>query len=110
MQRTKKKLYDENTSKKLMAYIDKCVEMCWNMVNQDPPVLLDHNPPKSGDEFDRDAYKFHTKSGSKVDFLVLPAMFIERRGFLLLQGVAQPKQEGIALRISSSLSTRSYKI
>ena len=110
MQKTKRKFYDDKTSRKLTPYIDKCVELCWYMVNQDPSVFLDNKYPKPGDEFDRDAYRYHTKSGSKVDYLVLPAMYMGNEGYLLLQGVAQPKQEGIALRIASSNSTRSYDI
>lgn len=76
------------------------------MVNQDPAIFLDDKPPKSGDEFDRDIYRFHTKSGSKIDFLVWPALYLANGEYLLLQGVAQAKQEGVAFRIASSRSVR----
>ncbi|XP_053399549.1 uncharacterized protein LOC128557050 isoform X1 [Mercenaria mercenaria] len=39
MQKTKKIYYEDKTAKKLMSYIDKCVELSWFMVNQDPPCV-----------------------------------------------------------------------
>lgn len=106
MQKTQKKYYEDKMVKKLTSYIDKCVELCWYMVNQDPVIYLDDHPPKSGDEFDRDVYRFHTKSGSKVDYLVWPALYFAKGNYMLEQGVAQSKQEGVALRIASSRSLR----
>lgn len=107
MQKTKKQCYAEKTAKRLEAYIDRCIELCWYMVTQDPAVVLDDKLPKAGDEFDRDVYRFHTKSGSKIEYVVWPALYLGKGGYLLLQGVAQPKQEGVALRIASSNSARS---
>ncbi|KAL4230768.1 hypothetical protein ACF0H5_011143 [Mactra antiquata] len=103
MQKSKKPMYEQKVAKKLMLYIDKCVELCWYMVNQNPVVTLDDVQFNSGDDFDRDAYRFYGKAGSKIDYLVWPALFINNRdGYMIYQGVAQAKQEGVALRIASS--------
>lgn len=93
--------------KKLDFYIDKCVELCWLMINQSPALCLDDSKVTTGDTFDRDAFRFYTKTGTKLDYIVWPPLYLSSSsGFLLVQGVAQPIQEGPGIRIASSYSLK----
>ncbi|XP_052808187.1 uncharacterized protein LOC128237042 isoform X2 [Mya arenaria] len=108
IQRSRKEYGKDKTMKKLTSYMDRCSELCWYMVNQNPPVCLDETVRQSGDEFERESYRFYSHSGSKLDYIIWPALYLaSQEGFLLVRGVAQPKQEGVALRIASSMSTTS---
>jgi hypothetical protein len=69
-----------------LPYIENCVKMCYFAVVQDPPMYLDFEPV---DVFDRLAFKEFTKSGTKVDYLVWPALYLYKDGPLLSKGVVQ---------------------
>ncbi|WAR09198.1 hypothetical protein MAR_019156 [Mya arenaria] len=108
IQRSKKEYGKDKTMKKLTPYMDRCSELCWYMVNQNPPVCLDETVRQSGDEFERESYRFYSHSGTTLDYIIWPALYLaSQEGFLLVRGVAQPKQEGVALRIASSMSSTS---
>jgi hypothetical protein len=42
------------------------------------------------DTFDRQVYKEYTQMGTKVKFLVWPALFLHKGGALISKGVLQP--------------------
>ena len=71
------------------VYINRCVELCWIMCIQSPPVFLDVD--RRYTEFDKDCLKSYTKSGEQVRYLVWPPLYIEKGGGLLMKGVAQGK-------------------
>ncbi|XP_052811945.1 trichohyalin-like isoform X2 [Mya arenaria] len=66
-----------------------CVELCWLMSVQDPPVVFD--TPKTGGKFDSDRYRTYTKTGNQLDYVVWPPMLLHAGGPLLAKGVAQGK-------------------
>ncbi|KAL3879315.1 hypothetical protein ACJMK2_031616 [Sinanodonta woodiana] len=71
-------------------YIDACVELCWLMVIQDPPVVIE-TPASKDSAFDTNTYRAYTTTGSKIDFVVWPALRLHQGGALLTKGVAQGK-------------------
>ncbi|XP_052280087.1 uncharacterized protein LOC127877844 isoform X1 [Dreissena polymorpha] len=101
---------DIKTFKKLSPFMDRCTELSWFMINQTPPICLDETIRQPGDDFDRDAYRFYKHHGTKLDYIVWPALYMaSKEGYIFVQGIAQAKQEGVALRIASSLSQSSSK-
>jgi ferredoxin len=56
------------------SYIENCLKVCYFAAVQDPPMFLDFEPGE--DTFDRQVYKEYTQMGTKVNFLVWPALFL----------------------------------
>ena len=79
---------DEKT---VSAYVHECFQICWLMSIQDPPVVLG-SQPQSGSRFDTSLYKAYTSSGTTLEFLVWPAMFLYEGGNILSKGVAQGRK------------------
>ncbi|XP_060569843.1 uncharacterized protein LOC132728252 isoform X2 [Ruditapes philippinarum] len=77
-------------SKALGSYTTRCIELCWLMHVQTPPVVID-TCAKSGSNFDTSRYKQYTKAGKKIDFIVWPVLLLEEGGAVLCKGVAQGK-------------------
>ncbi|XP_060565754.1 uncharacterized protein LOC132724779 [Ruditapes philippinarum] len=75
---------------KLRSYTTRCIELCWLMHVQTPPVLID-TIAKPGSKFDTNKYKQYTKAGKKIDFIVWPVLLLEEGGAVLCKGVAQGK-------------------
>uniref|UniRef100_A0A194AN19 Mitochondria-eating protein C-terminal domain-containing protein n=1 Tax=Pinctada fucata TaxID=50426 RepID=A0A194AN19_PINFU len=71
-------------------YTRKCLELCWYMSIQDPPIFMDFSA-KSGANYDATNWREYTKKGTEVDFMVWPALFLHKDGPLLSKGVLQPK-------------------
>lgn len=98
------------------SFIDSCIKFCYLAAVQDPPMYLSFETRK---DFDRQVFKEYTASGSKVKFLVWPALFLHRSGPLLSKGVVQPMEnphivepEGKPLDVQSidfSLKTKEHK-
>ncbi|KAL3878217.1 hypothetical protein ACJMK2_030585 [Sinanodonta woodiana] len=78
--------------KEVTMYLFECFQICWMMAIQDPPLVMGMET-KHTDHFDTDLYKHFTTSGSKVDFVVLPPLFLQEGGPLLERGVAQSRKE-----------------
>ncbi|KAH3830594.1 uncharacterized protein LOC127877437 isoform X1 [Dreissena polymorpha] len=70
-----------------LPYIKKCVELCWMMCVQDPPAVLDWSAQEGA--FNVDLYRAYTKSGSQLEFVVWPIIYLHEGGPVLLKGVAQ---------------------
>ena len=70
------------------SYIENCLKVCYFAAVQDPPMFLDFKPGE--DTFDRQVYKEYTQMGTKVKFLVWPALFLHEGGALISKGVLQP--------------------
>ncbi|KAK3100045.1 hypothetical protein FSP39_013878 [Pinctada imbricata] len=75
---------------RLSPFVNKCVELCWYMSIQEKPVMLVFDAEK-GRSFRTDLYRLYTKSGTKCDFLVWPAMLLHDKGPILQKGVIQPE-------------------
>lgn len=73
-----------------MPYIENCVELCWFIVLQTPPMHIDMTDC-TGD-VDRD--KFNLCDGctrTKVDYLLWPALYREKDGNIVAKGIVQTK-------------------
>ena len=70
------------------SYIEKCLKVCYFAAVQDPPMFIDFEPGE--DTFDRQVYKEYTQMGTKVNFLVWPALFLHEGGALISKGDLQP--------------------
>lgn len=67
--------------------INKCVQYCWLMCIQDPPMcLVDFG---RGLDFNNNEMRSFTKSGKFVDFVVWPALYLHENGPLLSKAVVQ---------------------
>ncbi|XP_052078659.1 golgin subfamily A member 4-like isoform X2 [Mytilus californianus] len=74
--------------KDVKTFIKKTLSLCWLMTIQDPPVIL--NTELSG-KFNTDLFRHYTKSGSNVDYVVWPVVFLHEGGPIICKGVAQGK-------------------
>ncbi|KAK3100067.1 hypothetical protein FSP39_014227 [Pinctada imbricata] len=74
------------------SYFKKCVTLCWMMRVQEPPVVLSFDCEK-GKTVNADLYRHYTRTGTKIDFMVWPAMILYEGGPLLSKGVFQPLLE-----------------
>ncbi|KAH3838974.1 hypothetical protein DPMN_112392 [Dreissena polymorpha] len=72
-------------------YWHKCLEICWLMAIQDPPVSMETNAERHGEVFDYGRYRHYTKPGKYIDFIVWPALNVTTEGSILYKGVAQGK-------------------
>lgn len=69
-------------------FAEKCVEMCWYMAIQTPPMALmfdmRHMHP-----FDEKYYKKYMTSGDRFDFLVWPCTLLHKDGPIVAKGIAE---------------------
>ena len=78
---------------KTIAFAKKCVELCWLMAVQDPPLVFGPFPHQR-DKFNADLYREYTRSGTMVDFTVWPVLHLYENGPVLSKGVVEPIKEG----------------
>ena len=69
-------------------YIEKCVELCWMMRVQDPPIYMEANYATNS-PFDSSRMRSFTKAGQFIHFVVWPTFFLHKDGPLLAKGVVQ---------------------
>ena len=69
-------------------YIKSCVEVCWFMAAQDPPVVFG-TEWKEGEKFHPKVFKPYTRTGDLISFVVWPPLYLQEGGPLLSKGVAQ---------------------
>lgn len=53
-----------------------------------PKVYMDVDT-KRGDKFDNIRYKVHKQKGTRIDYVILPAVFVCRGGEVLIPGLAE---------------------
>ena len=70
----------------------QCVYLTWLMAVQDPPVEIEP-VPEAGTHFDQNVYRQYTKTGTKIAFVVWPALRLCKDGALLCKGVAEPEKQ-----------------
>ncbi|CAG2221530.1 unnamed protein product [Mytilus edulis] len=66
----------------IVKYIKKCSELCWMMQISDPPLYLNFDV-NSGENLNKNDYNVFTKSGSKIDYLVWPVLYLHKTGPML---------------------------
>ncbi|XP_071127873.1 uncharacterized protein [Mytilus edulis] len=71
-------------------YIENCVKICYFAAVQNPPMVIDFEP---GQMFDKQSYREYTRSGTVVEYLVWPVLYLHKGGPILSKGVVQPKEE-----------------
>lgn len=72
------------------VFFEKCIKLCWMMIMQDPPMILQEGP-KPGSTYDRNIFREYTSSGTKVEFTIWPALMLNEGGPLLVKGVVSVK-------------------
>ncbi|KAK3099714.1 hypothetical protein FSP39_008474, partial [Pinctada imbricata] len=69
-------------------YGNKCVELTWFMVIQDPPMKL--VCPKHGEKFKKTEFAYHGRTGKIVELCVWPALYLHEGGPLVNKGHVLP--------------------
>ncbi|XP_056013045.1 uncharacterized protein LOC125682420 isoform X3 [Ostrea edulis] len=75
------------------VFIDECIDVCWFMVIQNPPLAFYYHDGGEGQEFDKKRFQFYSQSGTKLKYVVWPALLLHKDGNLLRKGIAQPVEE-----------------
>ncbi|XP_053382818.1 putative leucine-rich repeat-containing protein DDB_G0290503 isoform X2 [Mercenaria mercenaria] len=71
------------------SFTTECLEVCWYMVIQDPPIVFAPEPGKGSNLNTDDLLKPYARSGTHVDYVVWPALLLHEGGPVLAKGVAQ---------------------
>ncbi|XP_053400224.1 uncharacterized protein LOC123557878 [Mercenaria mercenaria] len=83
--------WDPECLEELKPFILKCLNLGWMMVVQSPPMVL--ATCEADGKLDKNKFKEYTKSGDVVDFLVWPALLLEKDGSVVVKGVAEAKRK-----------------
>ncbi|XP_062613486.1 uncharacterized protein LOC134275231 isoform X1 [Saccostrea cucullata] len=86
-------LPDEKTrqDERVVTYVSKCVELCWYMCMQDPPMELVF--PQKGDTMDKNLFSHHGRKGKVVDICVWAALLLHREGPVVCKGYVLPEEK-----------------
>jgi hypothetical protein len=71
--------------------VQRCTELCWSMVIKEPPMVLVHDQME-GQPIDFNLFSVYTKRGSVVEFVIWPALILNKNGPILSKGVVQGKE------------------
>uniref|UniRef100_A0A8W8KRG9 Mitochondria-eating protein n=1 Tax=Magallana gigas TaxID=29159 RepID=A0A8W8KRG9_MAGGI len=75
---------------KTTHFAERCVELCWFMHITQPPIHLSACIPEKR-KMNNDIFKAYMKSGTVIDYIVWPVMYLHENGPLLTKGIAQPE-------------------
>ncbi|XP_052719812.1 uncharacterized protein LOC128191667 [Crassostrea angulata] len=75
---------------RVLTYVRKCVELCWYMCIQDPPVVI--VSPKQGQLVDKALFSFHGRFGKIVALCVWPALLLHENGPVMCKGYVLPEE------------------
>ncbi|XP_052719813.1 uncharacterized protein LOC128191669 [Crassostrea angulata] len=75
---------------RLLTYVRKCVELCWYMCMQDPPMTI--ISPIQGQLVDKALFSFHGRRGKIVEVCVWPALLLHENGPLVCKGYVLPEE------------------
>lgn len=81
--------FSGETKDSVIAYVDKCTELIWFMVVQDPPMVIEI--PEPGKKFNANAFKPYKTKGKLVKLAVWPAVKLFENGGLISKGYALPE-------------------
>ncbi|KAK3594524.1 hypothetical protein CHS0354_030871 [Potamilus streckersoni] len=73
----------------IRPYMEECVAICLLINIQEPPMELIGFVPSSDLGFDLSVFRAFTESGSKIKYIVWPALYLYQNGPILCKGVAQ---------------------
>lgn len=81
-------------SKRVLSYVTKCAELCWFMRVHNPPMVIEYEF-YTGQDIDRNKFNLYSGKGTKVDYIVWPALFLNRGNnySVLAKGTVQPVSE-----------------
>eukprot|EP00105_Crassostrea_gigas_P046404 XP_019930552.1 PREDICTED: uncharacterized protein LOC105347472 isoform X1 [Crassostrea gigas] len=90
-ERLPKVLQDDKVrqDQRVISYVQKCVELCWFMNVQDPPMEL--VAPKEGEDVDKNLFSHHGRKGKKVQTCVWAALLLHKEGPVVCKGYILPK-------------------
>lgn len=71
------------------AYLNGCVETCWLMCIQDPPMIL--VTPEKGDKIVTQQFAMYKTTGDTVETCVWPALLLCENGGVVCKGHVLPK-------------------
>lgn len=74
---------------RVISYVQKCVELCWFMNVQDPP--MEQVAPKEGEDVDKNLFSHHGRKGKKVQTCVWAALLLHKEGPVVCKGYILPK-------------------
>nr|XP_034300350.1 uncharacterized protein LOC117681155 [Crassostrea gigas] len=75
---------------RVVTYVRKCLELCWYMCMQDPPMVI--ISPKKGELVDKALFSFHGRRGKIVEVCVWPALLLHDNGPLVCKGYVLPEE------------------
>ncbi|XP_062601177.1 uncharacterized protein LOC134262871 [Saccostrea cucullata] len=86
-------LPDEKTrqDERVVTYVSKCVELCWYMCMQDPPMELVF--PQKGETMDKNLFSHHGRKGKVVDICVWAALLLHKEGPVVCKGYVLPEEK-----------------
>ncbi|XP_022323444.2 uncharacterized protein LOC111124658 isoform X2 [Crassostrea virginica] len=76
---------------RIMLYVQKCLELCWYMRMQDPPMVI--VTPLKGEEVDKNLFSYHGRRGKTVEVCVWPALLLHENGPLVCKGYVLPEDK-----------------
>ncbi|XP_062569644.1 uncharacterized protein LOC134231683 [Saccostrea cucullata] len=82
----------ENIGERLKLYARKCMELCWYMAVQSPPMVIVSAVQCKG-PFDEKYYSRYTATGDLIDYVVWPCTLLHENGPVLAKGVAQATKD-----------------
>ncbi|KAJ8297679.1 hypothetical protein KUTeg_024210 [Tegillarca granosa] len=80
-------LFDKTPFTKQFAR--RCAHLCWLMRIRDPKIHMVYDLESKKDDFNNEMFRYYTRTGKHMDYLVWPALFLYENGPLLSKGVAQ---------------------
>lgn len=83
-------LKQKSDDPKLLAYVDKCVELTWYMRIQDPPMHLHCLQEK--ETISKTEFAFHGRKGKTTLVCVWPALLLFEGGHLVTKGHVLPEE------------------
>ncbi|XP_011427074.3 uncharacterized protein [Magallana gigas] len=83
-------LKQKSEDPKLLAYVDKCVELTWYMRIQDPPMHLHCLQEK--ETISKAEFAFHGRKGKTTLVCVWPALLLFEGGHLVTKGHVLPEE------------------
>lgn len=75
-------------------YVERSVKICRSMSIQSKPMLLDFGPEQNAN-LNSTIFRTYKATGSKVNFVVWPAMILQENRELLSKGIVEPIERNI---------------
>ncbi|CAG2189071.1 uncharacterized protein LOC143060988 [Mytilus galloprovincialis] len=85
---TKRITRGQNFGTAATDYIKKCAEVCWIMNVQNPSIFLDFDL-RYGYVIDQHSFSTFRKHGDYVNYVVWPAVYLNRNGPILCKGIVE---------------------